>query len=214
MKHESQISFTDPSKLQESLNLLVAGSDKAFNMLYKTYRRRLYSFAAHRGLSDHDAQVIADDTLLAFCDKATNFVNADGADTVSEVRSYLFGMASKKINSIWRTKYRIADIEKDDREEEIAGAFADESMDIALSMEFKQDQEALMHCLDRLSWKKRSALVLYYWNEFTYEDLRKEQEEEESVGTVKSRLSAAKAALKACFENWINGGRYTALKST
>lgn len=206
MTIDVDISFTDPGKLQKSLNLLITGRDEAFNMLYITFRDRLYKYARGSGLTDHDAEVVADDTLLDFCGKASQFISSENDDKTGEVRRYLFGMASNKVNSLLRKVYSYNAREVADPDDEFIHSYADDQMSVVELMEFDQDKEAVAHCIGRLNIEQRDAILQVYWMELSLDEIAKVQSK--PVGTVKSRLFNARKLLKNCIETWINGGRY------
>jgi len=56
------------------------------------------------------------------------------------------------------------------------------------------DHQVLQQCLDKLSFKERSVVVLFYWEDESLEDIAKHLQIPE--GTVKSRLSIARKKLQ------------------
>lgn len=205
MKHESEISFTDSAKLEGSLNLLAARNEEAFKMLYTTFRTRLFRYAATFGLSGHDAESVAIDTLLDFCAQAKKFARLGDEYKASGVEPYLFRIARNKAVSQFRKKYAYSERVQEDPDGELTNLMPD-PMSVVLAMEVEQDKEGVKHCLDRLNLEQRDAVVLVYWKGFSLSEVATTQGSE--LGTVKSRIFNAKVKLKKCFETWINGGRY------
>jgi RNA polymerase sigma-70 factor (ECF subfamily) len=60
------------------------------------------------------------------------------------------------------------------------------------------DQQLLQKCLQKLSFKERSVLVLFYWEDQSLEEIAEHLQIPE--GTVKSRLSIARKRLQVLLE--------------
>ncbi|MDQ3232096.1 MAG: RNA polymerase sigma factor [Pseudobdellovibrionaceae bacterium] len=60
------------------------------------------------------------------------------------------------------------------------------------------DHQVLHHCLQKLSFKERSVVVLFYWEDQSLEDIARHLQIPE--GTVKSRLSIARKKLQTLLE--------------
>ncbi len=80
-----------------------------------------------------------------------------------------------------------------------AGASVHEPADVRPSAEARLgDHQILQRVLQKLSFKERSAVVLFYWEEQSLEDIARHLNIPE--GTVKSRLSIARKKLQTYLE--------------
>lgn len=198
--------FTDPAQLQTFLNQLGAGSDQAFNELYATFRIPLYRYAFVQNLSDHDAQAVADDTLIEIAKNPLRFKGVDANGGGVAFNTYVFAIAKYKIMSQHRRHKTRRARELEDPDGEVGNAMVDDGLNVLGLLESAQDAEAVLHCIGKLPIEQSEAVQLVYWHEFTEQQVA--QVQKIPAGTVKSRLSNAKKKLKVCFENWIKGGRY------
>jgi len=66
------------------------------------------------------------------------------------------------------------------------------------TISLREDQQRLQQLLKRLSETDRAAIVLYYWYDFSYEEIA--QSLSLTVSAVKSRLHRARRALA---ESWL-----------
>jgi RNA polymerase sigma-70 factor (ECF subfamily) len=163
------------------LQLISEGDEAALETLYSRYGSKLYGYIS-RALRDQEAaEDVLQESLLTVWQKAKNF-RGEG-----RVIAWLFGIAHNKIMRTYREK----------RNHHLSELIAD-----ADSMESRVDdklisqkrRKLLRAGLDKLSIKHRTVLELVFYQDMTMQEISKICKI--PVGTVKSRLSYAKAALK------------------
>lgn len=164
-----------------------AGNAQAWDALFKRYQLPLYVYVFELV---HDEQTSLDLVQETF----VNAVRHIGAlREHAKFGSWLFGIAHQKCIQRWRKQSRDEAL----REElENAGVDFEESPD---ELVIRREQEAeFMKLLNTLPLPQRSALLLFYMEEFSLEEIARITEA--TVGTVKSRLHYARKALKSMIE--------------
>lgn len=173
----------------------IAGGDKgALAALYKAYERPVYRFIASRLNDPHEASDILHETFLDVWRVAGSFEGR------SQVRTWIFGIAYRKVIDAHRRRSRI-----DLTDEVPEPAEMEDSAETGYAA--AQEAEHLRFCLGKLSDDHRSAISLAFYDDMTCAQIAEIKGVPE--GTVKSRLFHARKLLQHCLSGRI-GRRATA----
>jgi RNA polymerase sigma-70 factor (ECF subfamily) len=168
------------------LDLVAAGNQNAFEELYRLLSRRVYAFVRRMIENSEAADEIMVDTMYEVWRTAGRF-RGD-----SRVTTWVLGIARNKVLMAMRSspKGQHEDIDDfaDILDSEIPDAFA--------ALAEKQTQEVILRCLQRLSEKHRECVHLTHFEDMSMPEVAATLGIPE--GTVKSRLSHARAQLAAC----------------
>jgi RNA polymerase sigma factor (sigma-70 family) len=174
----------DAGEVEAALIARIAGRDRsALEALYGRYQRPLFRYLCQltpdRGL----AEEILQDTLLAVWQSAAAFQRR------SSPRAWLFGVARRQAHNTLRRRgippagdAQVGDVPDQERGPEAQALAA-------------ADRETLAAAIERLSPLHREALALAFVEGLAYAEIAALLEIPE--GTVKSRLSNARRALRA-----------------
>lgn len=182
--------ITSPdNRARELLNLVAAGNLAAYEELYRLVSRRVYAFARRMIENAESADEVMVDTMYEVWRTAGRF-RGD-----SKVSTWILGIARNKVLMSIRSA-------QGSQHEDIA-EFA-ELLDAAApdgyaQLAEKEMRELIRRCIERLSEKHRECIHLVHFEDLTMQDVAAVQEVPE--GTVKSRLSHARAQIGACIEN-------------
>ena len=168
------------------LDLVAAGNQNAFEELYRLLSRRVYAFVRRMIENSEAADEIMVDTMYEVWRTAGRF-RGD-----SRVTTWILGIARNKVLMAMRSspKGQHEDIDDfaDILDSEIPDAFA--------ALAEKQTQEVIQRCMQRLSEKHRECVHLTHFEDMSMPEVAATLGIPE--GTVKSRLSHARAQLAAC----------------
>lgn len=184
--------------LEELLNQIAQGDDKAVVRLYRHYHGFLYAFIRHQLHSDADAEEVTHDVLLAVCKKPQAFARQ------SKFSTWLCGIAKFKVIDLRRKQNGGVPI--DDIDDEVIQAQVDPNWDFVAQLEAAEDEEALRLCRDALPEEQKEAIFWAFYQDEGLEAVAARQNC--PVGTVKSRLFNARKRLRDCMSRWLKGGRY------
>jgi RNA polymerase sigma factor (sigma-70 family) len=168
------------------LGRVVAGDRAALGELYARHQRPLFAYliglCRDRGL----AEEVLQDTMLAVWTSAGSFGGR------SSVRAWLYGVARRQAHNTLR---RRAPAVADGADLELLPSAEPEPEDVALA---GARREELAGAIERLAPVHREVLLLSFGEGLSYPELT--QVLGVPLGTVKSRLSNAKRALRALLE--------------
>jgi RNA polymerase sigma-70 factor, ECF subfamily len=179
-------------RARELLNLVAAGNLAAYEELYRLVSRRVYAFARRMIENAESADEVMVDTMYEVWRTAGRF-RGD-----SKVSTWILGIARNKVLMVIRSG-------QGGQHEDIAD-FA-EVLDAEVPDGFallaeKEMRELIRRCIERLSEKHRECIHLVHFEDMTMQEVAAVQAVPE--GTVKSRLSHARAQVGACIENALN----------
>lgn len=178
----------EPSDV-ELLERVAAGDEEAFACLYRRFRPVVYRFALGMTGSPAMADDVAQETFMIVMREAERFDASRGA-----VGSYLRGIARHLVFRRLRRESRFVPLGDGPREWNDPSPAADPAATLARDDEVRRVHAALLRLAPRL----REVLVLCELSGLSYaaaaETLRV------PIGTVRSRLSRARAALAGLLE--------------
>lgn len=186
-----------PQELQLALQGLAAKDGDAFSKIYLHYRDQIYRFSRTLMRDDATAEDVAGDVFYDLLRKPINFNNR------SKFSSYLCTIARNKAVDLIRKKknadkYPPENIDDEPEYPDIPDESRSSNPELAL--EDLQDDAQFRKCLDRLPDVQKEAIAMRYDEELTETEIAREVEC--AIGTVKSRLSTARASLQKCLGRW------------
>lgn len=168
-------------------------NEEAFEALYRKYYKLVLFIANRECANESDAQDVLQETFIEIRKSIPRLKNP------KYFRLWLYRVVNSKCMDLFRShKFSIVDSDnefiqnsiREDRREAIPDQ----------QMKFTSDQDVLMALIDELPHRQRIVLMMYYLEQCSIKEIAKVLEIPE--GTVKSRISTAKAALKAKIEKY------------
>lgn len=173
----------------ELLERVAAGDEEAFVCLYRRFRPVVYRFALGMTGSPATADDVAQETFMIVMREAARFDASRGA-----VGSYLRGIARHLVFRRLRRESRFVSLADAKREWSDPSPAADPGVTLARDDEVRRVHAALL----RLSPRLREVLVLCELSSLSYAEAAETLRV--PIGTVRSRLSRARAALAGFLE--------------
>lgn len=175
-------------KLSEKELLVQAQTnEEAFTELYQRYHQLVYFVAFKLCKNDADAQDVVQDTFIEIKRSLKDLKN------LQYFRLWLYRIIDSKCKKLFRkNKYTLIDIEQDQIQNAIL--VKDHQAVPMERMQFQNDQELLHHMIQELPYDQKLAIILFYMEQMTTLEISQCLQVPE--GTVKSRLSVARATLK------------------
>src|ERR1022692_2336433 len=175
-------SLSDVALIGESLS-----RPELFSAIFERHFAAIYGYLARRAGRDVSEDLTSTTFAVAFERRSTFIVGSDSA------RPWLFGIATHLLYNRMRGERRLVQATSRLRGELAAGregSFGDP----ALAADGVEDP-SLARSLEALDASQRDVLLLYAWGELSYEEIALALDV--PVGTVRSRLSRARARLRA-----------------
>jgi len=168
------------------IDLVAAGNQSAYEELYRLLSRRVFAFVRRMIDNAESADEIMVDTMYEVWKTAGRF-RGD-----SRVTTWVLGIARNKVLMAMRSRPNARYEDIDDFAEIIDSEVPDGYATLAQ----KQTRELIQRCLQGLSEKHRECIHLTHFEEMSMPEIAAVLGIPE--GTVKSRLSHARAQLAAC----------------
>ncbi|MEZ5751337.1 MAG: RNA polymerase sigma factor [Paracoccaceae bacterium] len=170
---------------------IAEGDKQALAALYRAHERAVYKFIVSRLNDPHEASDILHEVFMDIWRVAASFEGR------SKVRTWIFGIAYRKVIDLHRKKGRVTVTD----EVPETGEMAD-----AADAEYAAKQEAghLRACMETLSDDHRSAVSLAFFEDMSVAEIASVSGVPE--GTVKSRIHHAKKLLLHCLSGRMRGG--------
>jgi RNA polymerase sigma-70 factor, ECF subfamily len=169
------------------INLIAAGDEAAFAQLFEAFSGRVFAFTRRMLNDEAKADEVMVDTMYEVWKTASRF-RGD-----AKVSTWVLGIARNKALMALRARGPVtSSVDINELEEVVASDMPDG----LAQMEAKERDTLLAHCLERLNEKHRECVHLAHYEELPLAEVAKLLAIPE--GTVKSRLSTAKAQLTQC----------------
>jgi RNA polymerase sigma-70 factor, ECF subfamily len=168
------------------LDLVATGNESAYEELYRLLSRRVYAFVRRMIENPESADEIMMDTMYEVWRMAGRY-RGD-----SRVTTWIFGIARNKVLMAMRSNHGAKHEDIDD----FADVIDSEVPDGYALLAQKQTRELIQSCIQGLSEKHRECIHLTHFEEMSMAEIAAVLGIPE--GTVKSRLSQARARLAAC----------------
>ncbi|MGH2603515.1 MAG: RNA polymerase sigma factor [Dehalococcoidia bacterium] len=162
---------------------IAAGDLDALGALYARYGGELFAYIRHLTTNTGQAEEVLQDTLYAVWTSAERFA-AQGT-----VRGWLFGVARRQAHNA-RRRRELTLVRPEHLDDEACRGPSVEDLVIAGA-----ERDALLAAVDALGPMQREILVLTFLHDCSYQELVDALGV--PLGTVKSRLHAAKRQLRA-----------------
>ena len=180
--------MTDPATDTDLLRQMRAGTAAAFQALYRRHQGPLYRFALLRSGSGDTAADIVQDVFMGLLTDSFKFDPLRGA-----LPNFLFGVARNLILKHEAPRQRLASLtplDEDGFDEFDPGSEQHEPLGRLLSNELADE---VRRALSLLPPHHRDAIILYEMHDLSYQEIAEICQVD--IGTVRSRLSRARAAL-------------------
>lgn len=200
----------ETKRIQDLLNRIGQGDDKAAEELYRAYHAYLRNFVRHHPkyspATEADVEDVVQETFLAVCK------NPGGFRGQSSFKSYLSQIAlNKAVN--WARKNRPnngprfqpldEDQQDDESDNDATGNIPDEAWSLPELLYAKQRSQALSDCRDKLPRKQAEAIFWVMLQEESVEQVAERLGI--PAGTVKSQLFSARKNLLKCLKAKLGG---------
>lgn len=186
------MSLTNPLHDNNLLREMRAGNTAAFQTLYRQHQAPLYRYALLRAASADVAADVVQDVFMGLLTDSYQFDPLRG-----NLQSFLFGVARNLILKREEARRRFvstsADAENEDEDQEWSSEDRMEEDEPARQLFSNQVAEQVRQALAALAPHYRDVVVLYEMHDMSYVDIA--QICQIDIGTVRSRLSRARAAL-------------------
>ena len=177
---------SDDDRARALLDLVAAGNQNAFEELYRLLSRRVYAFVRRMIENAESTDEIMVETMYEVWRTAGRY-RGD-----SRVTTWVLGIARNKVLMAMRSrpKARYEDID------DYADIIDSEVPDGYALLAQKQTRELIQRCIQGLSEKHRECIHLTHFDDMSMQEIAAVLAIPE--GTVKSRVSHARAQLAAC----------------
>jgi len=172
----------------ELLRQLRAGTAAAFQTLYRRHQGPLFRFALLRSGSADTAADIVQEVFIGVLTGSFNYDPLRG-----QLQAFLIGVARKLILKHEAARRRHASLPEPDEEGELALDAASEAAEPLARLLGNELAEDVRRALALLPPAYRDAVVLYELHDLSYLEIADICQVD--IGTVRSRLSRARAAL-------------------
>lgn len=172
------------------LRQIAKGDKQALAALYRAYEKPCYKFIVSRLNDPHEAADILHEVFMDIWRVAASFEGR------SQVRTWIFGIAYRKVIDAHRKRGRMTVTDEVPEPEEM-----EDAADAGYAA--KQEAEHLRYCMGTLSDDHRSAVSLAFYEDMTCAEIAEIAGVPE--GTIKSRLHHAKKLLLHCLSGRIKG---------
>lgn len=173
------------------LTQIAARNAAAMEAFYKRHASTVYAFSYRRVADAALADEVTNDTLMQVWHSASSFAQ------LSNVKTWLLGIAKNKTLDALRTRYR-ADSREQDASEKDQQAFADTAPGVYAQLLAKQQGHHLSECFDQLPTEQRSCMHLSFVDGLTLAEIA--QVMGVPANTVATRIHHAKRKLRECME--------------
>lgn len=161
----------------------VQGDDRAFNYLVEVYQRPIYNLCYRMLGSPQDAEDAAQETFIRAYNALKRY------DSSKKFSTWLFSIANNYCIDQYRKK-RVSTFSYDSLP---VPDLVEKKPGIETEMMTNDRNDALIELLSKLKPKDKSAVILKYWYDHSYEEIAEALNI--SISAVKSRLHRAKKDL-------------------
>lgn len=187
-------------ELESIVKRAAKGEKQAVEILYNTYRDKLYFFVLKNVDNKDLAEDITEETFLSAMQNIT------GLKEAKKYESWLYSIAYNKCKMHYSQQAKNNNISIDDETFDIE-RLADETImlpdDYAVNKEFKRE---LKKIINGLKPDVKSAIILYYYNDMPIKEVAKVLDVNET--TVKKRLYRARVRIKKEVESLFENKNY------
>lgn len=181
----------ETKKDSELVEEVKAGSDLAYEELYKRYAKLIYFIAQKSCKNDADSKDVVQDTFIEMKRSIQSLKNPE------VFRYWITKIALSKCKNLFRKNKTIT---YDDEHYEAKNHLVEERGYLLPkeAARFQSDQEVLLHLIDQLPIPQKQVVLLFYLEQYSIEEIAILLDT--PVGTIKSRLNYARTSLKSDVE--------------
>jgi len=194
--------LTDPTEDLRLLTDMRGGNSAAFEALYRRHQGPLYRFALLRCGSADTAADIVQEIFLAMLSDTLRFDPARGA-----LQGFLFGVARNLLLKHDEARNRHVSSNRTDDDEGPEGLLIDPAPAPMERLLASQRAERVRAALQSLAPHYRDVVILYEMHDFSYVEIAGVCNID--IGTVRSRLSRARARLASLLQDDADGAGAT-----
>ncbi len=190
--------LTDPSQDLALLREMRNGNAAAFEQLYRRHHAPLYRFALLRCSSRDTADDVVQEIFMGLFTNSFNFDPTRGA-----LQSFLFGVARNLAMKRDEAQHRLVSTSRHDEDGEESNGndlLVDASPDAETQLLTNQRADTVRRALARLAPHYRDVVILYEMHDLSYIEIAEICHID--IGTVRSRLSRARAQLAALLQEF------------
>ncbi len=164
---------------QELISRIQNGDVRSYELLVKKYQQKIFTFVNRYVFDDETSKEITQDVLFRV------YTIIDRIDLRKKFSSYVYEMAKNKAIDYLRTQRKTVDLDED----------LAEDMTPLEELLFEEDRNHLIHeAIKKLSKNYQQVILLYYFDELSYEEISKRLEV--PINTVRTHLRRAKKELE------------------
>ena len=161
----------------------------------------IYRFCYHLTDNRDEADDLYQDTLLKAYEVRSRIKNPEDDSLLEKERNYCLGIAVRLYKNAYRKKTKQVTESLDDEQKEFGERLAAEELTEDI-VEKREMQQKIRKSIQALPLKQRSVIYLFYFSELSIREISSLLRI--PSGTVKSRLNAAKKALKEELEGMLD----------
>lgn len=169
-------------------------NDSDFEKLVLNHGREIYGFCVYLTGNRDEADDLYQDTLLKSFEVRGRIDGEDESGYLIRQKNYCMGIAVRLYRNIFRKKCRNREISIDDENYGMDELLKDGRTPEKIA-EIKERRQIIRQAVEKLPVKQRSVILMFYYSEMSIQEISEVLGIPE--GTVKSRLSTAKARLKS-----------------
>lgn len=179
---------TSYTELSDLIKKLQSGDVSVFEEIYNLTYERVYFTALKICKSEDDAEDVVQEAYIYLMNKANEIKNPDAF-----ISWFNMVVASKSKNLLRKNSPVLFD--SNETEQFVLESIEDTDKDFQPSADYEQSElrDEVMGLIDNLSDEKRTAVILFYYNEMTTKQIAESLNVNEN--TIKSRLVQAKKDL-------------------
>jgi RNA polymerase sigma factor (sigma-70 family) len=177
----------------DDVQALAGGDRDAFAALFRRHHTFVYNVAFRRTASWAAAEDVTGVVFLELWRQRDRVESLGGS-----LRPWLAGVAANEARHVWRSRSRLAGavgrLALVHGSDVAAGREPDPADDLAARIDDERAMAALLDTLDALPEAHREVITLWAWEQLSYDEIAVALDV--PVGTVRSRLSRARARLR------------------
>lgn len=179
-------------ELTEAVRRAQAGDQEAMGELYRQTNQRVYALALRLTRNPELAMDAVQDTYVSALG------NLDQLREPAAVLHWLFQIAANRCRKLQRREGRYVQPQQDEEDQDFFETIPDpdEKLLPEAAADTGETRRLLWELIDSLPQAQRECMILFYFSQFTVEQIAKAQDCSE--GTVKSRLNYGRKKLKEC----------------